>query len=326
MDRARLGDDMRERDPTVVALERLAAEKAGTEDALFVVSGTMGNLVSILAHTGRGSELLCDPNAHVARSELGGFAQIGGLFHRFYKIEHGVPVISDLAAKLREEATPGSLATGVVCVETSHNYEGGLVIPVKDMEAIHALTREKNIPLHIDGARLFNAAVALGVPASAIVAHADSVTFCLSKGLSAPVGSMVCGSAKFVARARMFRGMLGGAMRQAGVIAAAGIVALEEMISQLALDHLHAAKVADELVGIDPAMIIRDDVQTNILMVQIGHTGKSAADWIAGMAAEGVDLRAYGSDRLRLVFHRHIDDEAVDKIVEAFRRVRGRIE
>lgn len=321
---ARLGDDMRERDPTVVELERLAAEKTGTEEALFVASGTMGNLVSILAHTGRGCELLCDPHAHLARSEVGGFAQIGGLFHRFYKAERGVPVLSDLDAMLRAKPASGGLVTGIVCIETSHNHAGGLVIPLQDMVEIFALTRKKNVPLHIDGARLFNAAVAMGVPASEIAKHADSVTFCLSKGLSAPVGSMVCGSADFVARARMFRRMLGGAMRQAGVIAAAGIVALNEMVPQLAEDHRRTAAIAAGLARLDGTLIRQDEVETNILMVHVGHTGKSVSEWVADMAAQRIHLRGYGPNRLRLVIHRHIDDGAVDSIVAAFRHVLAR--
>jgi threonine aldolase len=316
---ARLGDDMRERDPTVVELERLAALKTGTEDALFVASGTMGNLVSVLAHTGRGSELLCDPHAHIARSELGGFAQVAGLFHRFYKAERGVPDVVDLETMLRAKPTAGALATGVVCVETSHNHAGGLVIPLDRLAEISALTRDRTIPLHIDGARLFNAAVALKVPASEIVRHADSVTFCLSKGLSAPVGSMVCGSAEFIGRARLFRRMIGGAMRQAGVIAAAGIVALDEMIDQLAEDHRRTAAIATGLSGIDRALIKLDEVETNILMVHVGHTGRSVTEWIAAMAAEGINLRGYGPNRLRLVIHRHVDDAAVDRIVGAVR-------
>lgn len=326
MKRARLGDDMRERDPTVIELERLAAQLTGTEDALFVVSGTMGNMVSILAHTGRGSELLCDAHAHLARSELGGLAQVAGLFHRFFPLANGAPVLSGLEAMLREEVTPGALATGVVCVETSHNHAGGLVVPLDRLQDIHALTRARNIPLHIDGARLFNAAITLDKPASEIAQHAESVTFCLSKGLSAPVGSMVCGSAAFITRARMFRRMLGGAMRQAGVIAAAGIVALEEMVPQLALDHRRTAHLADQLAATDPALIDKDAVQTNILMVHVGHTGKPVADWIAEMAEEGVNLRGYGASRLRLVLHRHIDDAAVERIVAAFRRVLSRSE
>ncbi len=322
---AKLGDDMRERDPTVVELEQLAARLTGMEDGLYVASGTMGNLVSVLAHTGRGGELLCDPDAHIARSEIGGFAQVAGLFHRYYKADRGCPDIASLTSMLKGKITPGSLATGLVCVETSHNHAGGSVIPLPVLAELRELTAERGIPMHIDGARLFNAAIALGVPASEIAKHADSVTFCVSKGLSAPVGSLVCGSTEFIQRARLFRRMLGGAMRQAGVIAAAGIVALNEMVPQLAEDHRRAKAIAEGVHRIDPRFIDPGKTETNIVMIDVGHTGETPAAWIKAMGERGVDLRSYGATRLRLVIHRHIDDRSVDGVVSAFADFNGRL-
>lgn len=318
MAEARLGDDMRERDPTVVELEMLAARLTGMEDGLYVASGTMGNLVSVLAHTGRGGELLCDPDAHIARSEIGGFAQVAGLFHRYYKAARGCPDIASLKPMLKEKITAGSLATGIVCIETSHNHAGGTVIPLSVLEELRDLTKEQHIPLHIDGARVFNAAVALGVPVSEIAKYTDSITFCVSKGLSAPVGSLVCGSAEFIQRARLFRRMLGGAMRQAGVIAAAGIVALNEMVPQLVEDNRRAKAIAEGVSRVDSRFVDPNMTETNIVMIDVGHTGVSPAGWIKAMGERNVDLRSYGATRLRLVVHRHIDDIAVEQVVAAF--------
>ncbi len=315
---AKLGDDMRERDPTVVELEDLSAKLTGKEAALFVVSGTMGNLVSILAQTGRGGELLCDPMAHIARSELGGFAQFGGLFHRFYRAERGCPDLASVKAMLRGKVTAGAQNTAIVCVETSHNDAGGAVIPLAVLRELHEMAAAHGVPVHMDGARLFNAAVALGVPASDIARHTDSVTFCVSKGLSAPVGSLICGSRDFIERARHFRRALGGAMRQAGVIAAAAKIALNEGVQLLVEDHRRAREIAIGLAAIDARFVDPRDVETNIVMVEVGHTGRSTQDWVKAMAERGIDLRPYGGTRLRLVLHRHIDDEAVGAVIAAF--------
>jgi threonine aldolase len=315
---AKLGDDMRERDPTVVELEELAAEKTGKEASLFVASGTMGNLVAMLAHTGRGGEVLADARSHLLRSEIGGISQVAGLSYRHFSTIGGAPDLAALEPMLREKLTPGSLATALVSVETPHNDAGGTVVSLATLTSLRKMTSERNIPVHIDGARLFNAAVALHVPASEISRHADSITFCISKGLSAPVGSLLCGDKDFIERARLFRRMLGGAMRQSGVVAAAGVVALQDMVDRLKEDHQHAREIAEGLHRLSPRFVVLDSVETNILMVDVGHTSLSVQTWVSEMRSRGVDLRSYGGTRLRLLTHRHIDDEAVAAIVAAF--------
>ncbi|MEN3379619.1 MAG: threonine aldolase, partial [Hyphomicrobiales bacterium] len=205
MHRAELGDDSREGDPTVRRLEDLAANMTGKEEALFVASGTMSNLVALLAHTGRGGEVLLDTESHIMRSEMGGIASLAGLFYRTIPSTRGAPDLEELDANLNERLASNKLATALVCVETTHNSAGGAVLVLDYLATLRALTAEKNIPVHIDGARIFNAAVALGVPVAQIARHADSMGFCVSKGLSAPFGSVLCGSSAFIERARAYR-------------------------------------------------------------------------------------------------------------------------
>ena len=316
---AKLGDDQREGDPTVRALEDLAASLVGMERGLFVTSGTMGNMLAIMSHVERGGEILIDPLAHILRSEVGGIAQIASVFHRTYPADRGRPDIDALAAMLNPRLLPNRLRTGLVCVETTHNTGGGAVIPLQTLKELRKVTGEKSIPVHIDGARLFNAAVALGVPAARIAQHADSVTFCVSKGLSAPFGSVLCGRADFIERARLFRRMIGGAMRQGGVVAACGIIALQEMIERLADDHRRARNIAEGLHALNPQFIDPAHAESNILMVQVGHSAGTAAQWVSAMEEQDVHLRAWSPTQLRLVTHRHIDDDAVDRTVAAFR-------
>src|SRR3954447_15026259 len=260
MAHARLGDDSRERDPTVVRLEELSASMTGKEAAMFVASGTMGNLVALLAHGRGGGDVLLETDSHILRSEVGGIARLTGLFHRTVPGTRGAPDL-DAARSLIGAPSINALGTALVCVETTHNSAGGAVIPVAHLGKLRAITAEKGIPLHIDGARLFNAAVKLGVPASEIAKHGDSVTFCVSKGLSAPFGSVLCGSEAFIERARAFRRMVGGAMRQAGIMAAAGIVALEQMVDRLADDHRQAAKLAKGIHAIDRVLVEPQNVE-----------------------------------------------------------------
>ena len=321
MTQAPLGNDMRERDPTVVELEALAAHKTGTEAGLFVTSGTMGNLVAMLAHTGRGGDILVDPDAHLMRSEVSGVVHVAGLFPRHYPVHRGFPLLDDLQRMLRPKATGSGFATSLVCVETPHNNAGGTIMPLADMARLRAMTADAGIPVHIDGARLFNGAVALGAPASEIVRHADSVTFCISKGLSAPFGSLLCGSAEFIERARLFRRMLGGAMRQAGVVAAAGIVALDTMVDRLAEDHQCAQIIARGLNALDARFVNPAEVETNIVMADIDHTGLPVNDWIASLAERDIDVRSYGRTRLRMVTHRGIGAAAAREVVQGFAEV-----
>ena len=316
---AKLGDDQREGDPTVRELESLAASRVGMEGALFVTSGTMGNIVALLCHAQRGTEVLLDPQAHILRSEMGGISEIAGLFYRTFAAERGTPNFDSLSEMLSGKPSGGKLGTGLVCVETSHNTGGGSVIPLAAMARLREMTLSKSIPVHIDGARLFNAAAALRVPASEIAQYADSVTFCLSKGLSAPFGSLLCGSSAFIARARMFRRMIGGGMRQGGVVAAAGIVALNRMVERLAEDHRRTRAIAEGLHALHPEFGDPMRCETNILMVNVGHTGRKASEWVSALEARDIHLRAWSSDQLRIVTHRHIDDAAVKATIAGFR-------
>jgi threonine aldolase len=325
MRRAELGDDSRDRDPTVRRLEALAASLTGKPAALFVASGTMSNLVALLAHTGRGGEVVLDAGSHILRSELGGMAQLAGLFHRLVPAHRGAPDVAALAGVLVPRLAANRLGTALVCVETTHNSAGGAVIPLAALAKIRAAADEHGVPVHIDGARLFNAAVALGVPAAEIARHGDSVGFCLSKALSAPVGSVVCGSAAFIERARAFRRMLGGAMRQAGVIAAAGIVALDSMVARLADDHRRGRRIAEGLHALDRRLVDPRKVESNIVMVDLAGTGADAGKWVPVLAASGVRAGTWTRTQLRLVTHRHIGDADVDGAIAAFRAVHAEL-
>ena len=325
MRRAELGDDSREGDPTVRRLEALSAAKTGKEAALFVASGTMSNLVALLAHTGRGGEVLLDGDCHVLRSEMGGIASLAGLFYRPIPSKRGAPDLDVIGEHLTAELAGFKLATALVTVETTHNSAGGAALPLDYMAKLRALTAEKGVPVHIDGARLFNAAVAQGVPAAEIAKHGDSVGFCVSKGLSAPFGSVLCGSAAFIERARAYRRMVGGALRQAGIMAAAGLVALERMIDRLAEDHRRAKRIAEGLHAIDPRLTDPKLVETNIVMLEIGHSGADAKTWIAALEKQGLRVGAWSRKSLRMVTHRHIDDTAVEQAVAIARTVSSTI-
>jgi threonine aldolase len=315
MRHAELGDDGREGDPTVRKLEALAAQRLGKEAGLFVPSGTMANLVSLLAHSGRGGEVLSDAGTHIYRSEMGGIAGLASLFHRTIPSRRGQMEPEALREAIKPALTPRSLATALIVMETTHNDAGGAVLPLAYMAAVHGMAQDAGVPVHIDGARVFNAAVALGVPASAIAAHGESIGFCISKGLSAPVGSVLCGSAAFITRARAFRRMAGGNLRQAGVIAAAGIVALEEMIDRLAEDHARAKRLAEGLARIDPSLIDPAAVETNIVRLDLAKSGRRADAWVDALKGKGVLAGVWSPWQIRMVTHRHITDADVDRVV-----------
>ena len=264
---------------------------------------------------------MLDTESNITRSEMGGIASLAGLFYRAIPSTRGAPDLDELGANLNERLLSNKLATALVCVETTHNSAGGAIIPLDYLAKLRTLTGEKNIPVHIDGARIFNAAVALGVPASEIARHGDSIGFCVSKGLSAPFGSVLCGSAAFIERARAYRRMVGGGMRQAGVMAAAGIVALERMIDRLAEDHRRARRIAEGIHAIDPRLADPREVETNIVMVEVGHSGGGAKAWISALESAGLAAGAWSRKSIRLVTHRHIDDAAVDRAVAVFRSV-----
>jgi len=321
MRHAELGDDGREGDPTVRKLEALAASLLGKEAGLFVPSGTMANLVALLAHTGRGDEVLSDPGTHIYRSEMGGIAGLASLFHRTIPSRRGQMELEALREAIRPALTPRSLGTALIVMETTHNDAGGAVLPLAYMAAVHGMAQDAGVPVHIDGARVFNAAVALGVPASAIAAHGESIGFCVSKGLSAPVGSVLCGSAAFITRARAFRRMVGGNLRQAGVIAAAGIVALEEMVDRLREDHARAKRLAEGLARIDPSLIDPALAETNIVRLDLAESGRRADAWVEALKAKGVLAGVWSPWQIRMVTHRHITDADIDRVIAAVKEL-----
>jgi threonine aldolase len=320
---ATTGDDSRDSDPTVARLEAQSAALLGKEAGLFVVSGTMGNVVALLAHGRRGGEVLVDAGAHLLRSELGGVSMLGGLFPRVLPAVRGAVDLDALQRELRPDFTPTKLATALVWMETTHNDAGGAVLPLAHMRAVGDAARAAGVPSHIDGARFFNAAAALGADPAVLAATADSVTFCLSKGLSAPIGSVLVGSAAFIQRARAFRRMVGGALRQAGGLAAAGLVALDSMIDRLPADHATAQRLAQGLAAIDPAWTNPADVESNIVRIDFKATGLPAAEWAARLERHGVRMSAWDRWSLRAVTHRHIGEADIDAALLAFAAVRA---
>jgi threonine aldolase len=321
MRRAELGDDGREGDPTVRKLEELAAHKVGKQAALYLPSGTMANLCALITHTTRGAEVLLERTAHIISYEVSGLSLLGGLFYRPIPGDRGAMDVTALDLAFDSGLAARDLAPALVCMENTHNTAGGAVLPLAHMAAVHKVAKQHGANVHLDGARIFNAAVALGVGANKIAEHADSVCFCISKGLSAPVGSLLCGTKAFVDRARNFRRMLGGSMRQAGTVAAAGIVALETMVDRLADDHANALRLARGFQAIDAGIVDASAIETNIVRVDISASGRSAQQWVTDLSAEGIWTADYGRSQLRFCTHRHIGIEEVDQAVAAVRRV-----
>jgi len=311
MARAKVGDDGREGDPTVRELEEYSAQLLGKEAGLFVVSGTMGNLVPILAHTTHGQEMILERDAHIYWYEVGGMAAVGGLVVNRVPGRDGVMTPEDVEAAIRGDNVHFP-KTGLICVENTHNVAGGTCWTVAQMAAVKAVAARRGIPVHLDGARLFNAAVALGVPARDIAAQTDSTTFCLSKGLSAPVGAIIVGSKAFIEVAKKKRKMLGGTLRQGGVIAAAGLVALRTMIDRLAEDHANARRLAEKFHVIPGVAADVKTVQTNIVRTKVSGLGVPAAKVAELLAQRNVYVLAQQADTLRWLTHRHVTKADVD--------------
>jgi threonine aldolase len=324
MAEAEVGDDQYGEDPTVNRLERRAAELLGKEAAVFVTSGTMGNLSSLLAHCGRGDEAIVGNESHILWFESGGASTLGGIptftvqTDRWGRLDPGA--IADAIRPTRA----GYPRTGVVCLENTHNRCGGVVLEPGYMHEVREIAHGRGVPVHLDGARIFNAAASLGVPAAAIAAEADSVQFCLSKGLGAPVGSLVAGSADFIGKVRTQRKILGGAMRQAGVIAAAGLVAFDTMIERLPEDHTRARILADGLAEIEGIAIDREVVQSNIVVIKVDgvrdHTG-----FIQRLKERGLLISNYGLRGARLVTHYEIDNDAIETALNVIDTVMSEI-
>jgi threonine aldolase len=324
---AEVGDDVYGEDPTVNGLEAMAARMMGKEAALFTTSGTQSNLIAVLTHTNHGDEIILGDEAHIFWYEVGGASVLGGV------IMHTVPTDScgrlnlddiDRAIRSKDIHYP---QTALICLENTHNRCGGAVLTTDYTNEVCNLAHRRGLKVHLDGARIFNAAAALGVPACALAQSVDSVTVCLSKGLSAPVGSLLCGSKGFVERARKFRKMLGGGMRQAGVIAGAGIVALETMIDRLAEDHANARRLAQGLAGIRGITLAQDDIPTNIVMFHLSPE-LSVVEFMEGLEKAGVKIGLRDGRPFRAVTHRMVSssdiDGALTRIEAVCRRLRRR--
>lgn len=321
MAEAEVGDDVFGEDPTVNRLEALAARRMGKPAALLVASGTMGNLVSQLTHCGRGDESLLGDQSHVFYYEQGGASALGGIHPRTLPNEpDGTIAPEKIEAAIRPDDVHFPRSR-LIILENTHNRCNGTPLPPTYTDRVGELARRHGLKLHIDGARIFNAAVAQGVDAARLAAPADSISFCLSKGLSAPVGSVICGDQAFIARARRVRKSLGGGMRQAGVIAAAGLVALSEMVDRLADDHANAAKLAVGLAHIPGILIDPRTVATNIVYFRLEKTGLTAPSLAAALQKEGVRLLPTAPDQLRAVLHRHVGADDVARALTVFRRV-----
>ena len=320
MARAEVGDDVFGEDPTVNRLEEAAAARTGKEAALFTASGTMANLVSLLTHCRRGDEAIMGDLAHTYYFEVGGSAALGGIHPRPLPNQpDGTLALGAIEAAIRpvDDHFP---TTRLVCLENTHNRCGGAVLPPGYVAAVAALVKPHGIALHIDGARIFNAAAATGAPVKDLVAVADSVSFCLSKGLSAPVGSLLCGPRPFIAQARRYRKMAGGGMRQAGVLAAAGLVALDTMVGRLVEDHAHAARLAAGIAA-TPGLSIPRGVETNIVIFEVDRAVMTAASFVEHLGREGVGMFTVGAGRVRAVTHHGIGAQDIDDALAAIRRV-----
>ncbi|MGH2948333.1 MAG: GntG family PLP-dependent aldolase [Solirubrobacteraceae bacterium] len=313
---ARVGDDVYGRDPTVRELEARAAALVGKEQAVLVPSGTMANLAAIMAHTSRGDAVLLEAQSHVGRAEAGGVAVVAGCMPLEVAGRRGVLCAADVEARLAppdQHRPPARL----LCVENTHNRAGGTVTPPEVMDELRELCGRWALRLHVDGARLFNAAVALELPPAALAADADSVCFALSKGLGAPVGSLLAGTAEFVAEARRMRKLLGGGMRQAGVLAAAGLVALDGWRHRLAEDHRRAARLARRLATLPGVMVEPEAVTTNIVLCELEPAGVPAAEVIDWLLVRGISCSATSARGLRFVVHGQIGDLEVERLAEA---------
>lgn len=319
MVKAPLGDDVYGEDPTVNRLQDLAAEITGKEGGLFVPTGTMGNLAALLAHCQRGDEVILGNKNHSFLYEAGGLSALGGIHSLQLQNEaDGSLRLEDVEASIRPDDAHDPI-TRLVCLENTHNRCGGTVQAPEYTQRLGQLAHARGLKVHLDGARIFNAAAALGVPLRRLADPVDSITFCLSKGLCAPVGSVLCGSREFLKRAHRARKMLGGGMRQAGVLAAAGIVALEKMTGRLSEDHARARRLASGLKNIAAIQLDAEVPATNMVFLRLAEEAHdSDAEIERQLKARGILVHATGPRRFRLVTHYWVDDEAIDRTIEAF--------
>jgi len=318
---AELGDDVLGEDPTVNRLEALAADTLGKEAAMLVASGTQGNLLGVLASCRSGDEIITGDNAHIFWNESAGVAALGGIqTHLIPNQPNGTLIPTDVERAIRPKGNSHYPPTTLVCLENTQNRCNGGVLTVDDTKAVCDVSHAHDVKVHLDGARIFNASVYLETPVRELVKDVDDVTFCLSKGLSAPIGSVLCGGREFIDEARRWRKMIGGGMRQAGVIAASGIVALETMVDRLGSDHSTARKLSDGLAQIRGVIHDPTKVQTNIVFFEIDPAIGSGPDFVKRLAVANIKVnQTYG--RIRMVTHRHIGLEDVPEILSAVETV-----
>jgi threonine aldolase len=318
MAEAEVGDDVYGEDPTVNRLEQRAAAIFEKEAALFVPTGTMGNQIAVRLHTQHGQEVICERHAHIVDWEMAMVSAFSGCQLRQVEGERGVLCWERIAAAI---AAPiyYRAQTGMIALENTHNMAGGTLTPLAVLEEVWAGAAERGLSVHLDGARVFNAAAALGMPVSALTRGFATVMFCLSKGLCAPVGSLLVGSRVLMERGRSIRKMLGGGMRQAGVLAAAGLIALEEMPARLHEDHANARWMAEQIAGIGGCLIDLETVQTNIVIFR--PEGRTAVEIVAELKARGVLCGTASAEEVRFVTHRDVDGAACERAVFALRKV-----
>ena len=322
MAQAEVGDDVFGEDPTIIHLQKMAAERMGKEAGLFVPSGTMGNLIAVLSHCGRGDEAIMGDKGHTFLFEAGGISALGGVFpHTLPNQPDGTLKLEDIRSAFRPDDVHHPISR-LVILENTQNRCGGVVLSRDYTRQVGDLAHKRGLLLHMDGARIFNAAVELGISASDLVEAADSVTFCLSKGLCAPVGSVVCGSEEFIIKARRNRKILGGGMRQAGILAAAGIVALEEMVDRLVDDHCRAKQLADGLARIPGIVFELGMPATNMVFPSLGEGFPlSASEVVSQLDHKGIKIGKVSQRGFRLVTHYWITDEDVEQVLNGFTEV-----
>jgi threonine aldolase len=319
MAEAELGDDVFHEDPTVNRLEELAAERLGKEAGLLVTSGTQGNLIGVISHTQRGDEVICGDQSHVFHYEVAGCAVVGSLQMRPIRNVDGTLLPADVEAAIRPNDVHYP-RTAVVCLENTHNREGGVAITADQTAAVADVAHRRGVAVHLDGARVFNAAVALGVDVRSLTAPVDSVTFCLSKGLASPVGSVLCGTKDYIDIARKNRKMLGGGMRQAGIIAAAGIVSLTTMVDRLAEDHANAKLLVEGLAQIPGIQIDPNRPRTNLVFFDV-TAPMGAAGLVTRLREYGIICNSSYGQRIRMVPHYGIERSDIERTIRAIQEV-----
>lgn len=320
MYKAEVGDDVYKDDPTILALEEKAAKTLGKEAALFVPTGTMGNQVAILTHTNRGDEIILEENSHIFVYEVAGLAVLSGVQARQIRGENGALKAEDVEKAIRGEDIHFP-KTSLICMENTHNKAGGKIVPLDKMKAVYEVGEKHGIPIHLDGARIFNAAEGLNVDVKEIAQYADSIMFCLSKGLCAPVGSILVGSKEFIEKARKNRKILGGGMRQAGILAAAGMVALEDMTQRLGEDHKNAKVLAKGLEKIPGIKIKANSVETNLVMLDISGLGINGFELAEKLEKEDIKISGSKDGNLRFATHAYVTTEDVEKVLEALNKI-----